>query len=298
MKNDRMIPVFDLKECAPDTDFMVHTFEGTEMYEAITRPHRLTTYKISLLLEGEVSNYTDFKEYTTKAPALLFLSPGQVYQHVGNSWHKMVSVKFYKDFLMNEAQGILSCWECLFNQVILPINSKTALEELETYAHLMEQEYVHRRPQRDLVVRNLLTAFVVAAARLGSCETKILQMNSSENKLVKQFHSLTDEHFLKYTQVSQYADMLYVTPGHLNDLTKMATGRTAKQIIDEKRVMEAKRLLFWGKHSAKEIANHLNIEDDAYFNRFFKKHTGQTPALFLKHSREKYNEYPDNVNVL
>ncbi len=83
--------------------------------------------------------------------------------------------------------------------------------------------------------------------------------------------------------------MLYVTPGHLNDLIKSVTGKTAKQIIDEKRVVEAKRLLFWGKHSVKEIAGHLNFEDDAYFNRFFKKHTGQTPALFQKNNLEKYN---------
>jgi AraC-like DNA-binding protein len=157
----------------------------------------------------------------------------------------------------------------------------------------MEQEFLHRRPQRDLVVRNLLNAFIIAAARLGSGKTNIVHMDSTQNKIVKQFHALTDEHFLKRTQVAQYADMLYISPGHLNDVIKMATGRTAKQVIDEKRIMEAKRLLFWGNHSVKEIAGRLNFEDDAYFNRFFKKHTGQSPALFLKYSREKYNEYLD-----
>ena len=89
--------------------------------------------------------------------------------------------------------------------------------------------------------------------------------------------------------MAEYADMLYVTPGHLNDLIKSVTGKTAKQIIDEKRVVEAKRLLFWGQHSVKQIAGHLNFEDDSYFNRFFKKHTGETPALFQKNIREKYN---------
>ena len=82
---------------------------------------------------------------------------------------------------------------------------------------------------------------------------------------------------------------LYITPGYLNDTIKAATGKTAKQIIDEKRIVEAKRLLFWGEQSAKEISNQLNFEDDAYFNRFFKKHTGQTPAQFQKNTREKYN---------
>jgi AraC-like DNA-binding protein len=83
--------------------------------------------------------------------------------------------------------------------------------------------------------------------------------------------------------------MLYVTPGHLNDLIKTVTGKTAKQIIDERRIMEAKRLPFWGEHSVKEIAARLNFEDDAYFNRFFKKHTTNTPAQFQRQIREKYN---------
>ena len=102
---------------------------------------------------------------------------------------------------------------------------------------------------------------------------------------------LTDQHFLDTTQVGKYADMLYVTPGHLNDLIKSMTGKTAKQLIDEKRVMEAKRLLFWGEHSVKEIAHHLNFEDDGYFNRYFKKHTGQTPALFQRNTA-KSTIYP------
>ncbi len=297
MKSDMSIPVFDLADCVPATDFIIKFTEGESVHPDALLPHRMNAFKICLLLEGEVSNFADFKEYTAKGPALLFLSPGQVYQHTGVAWHKMVHILFKRDFLMSEAQGILSCWECLFNQVVLPVNSPGAVKELETYARLMHQEFLHRRPQREMVVRNLLNAFIISAARLGTCETKIVHMDSTQNKVVRQFKELTEAHFLKRTRVSQYADMLCITPGHLNDLIKMATGRTAKQIIDERRIMEAKRLLFWGKHSVKEIASHLNFEDDAYFNRFFKKHTGQAPALFLKYSREKYNEYPDKVNV-
>jgi AraC family transcriptional activator of pobA len=47
--------------------------------------------------------------------------------------------------------------------------------------------------------------------------------------------------------------------------------------------------LFWGELSVKEIAWQLHFEDDAYFNRFFKKHTGQTPVMFQRSIREKYN---------
>jgi AraC-like DNA-binding protein len=177
----------------------------------------------------------------------------------------------------------------MFSQEVIPVKDEATLEELQTYVGLMQEEFNNSKPQKNLVLRNLLNAFIICAARLMNCKTKIVQMDSSQNKIVRQFKTLTDENYLYRTQVAQYADMLYVTPGHLNDLIKSVTGKTAKQIIDEKRIIEAKRLLFWGEHSVKEIAGHLNFEDDGYFNRFFKKRTGQTPALFQKNNREKYN---------
>jgi AraC-like DNA-binding protein len=255
----------------------------------ILKPHRHSGYAINLLLEGEVEYFADFKKHTVIAPALMFLSPEQVYQNVCGSQYKKVYVSFTKDFLVNEVQGVLSCWEYMFSQEVILVKDEATLEELQTYVHLMQREFNSTRPQKNLVLRNLLNAFIICAARLMSCKTGIVQMDSSQNKIVRQFKTLIDENYLHRTQVAQYADMLYVTPGHLNDLIKSLTGKTAKQIIDEKRIIEAKRLLFWGEHSVKEIAGHLNFDDDAYFNRFFKKHTGQTPALFQKNNREKYN---------
>jgi AraC-like DNA-binding protein len=176
---------------------------------------------------------------------------------------------------------------------VLPITDPAQVRELTVYTELMQQEFTDNRHQKELILKNLLNAFIICAGRLVECRNNKnkapVQMDYSQNRIVRQFKYLIDEHFVSTTQVARYADMLYVSPGHLNDLIKNVTGKTAKQIIDERRIMEAKRLLFWGEHSVKEIAGRLNFEDDAYFNRFFKKHTGNTPALFQRQIREKYN---------
>jgi len=288
MKNRTDIPILDMKECFPGADFIIKTAVSADMPARLRKPHRNSGYKIGLLLEGEIASYTDFKKFHVQAPALFFLSPDQVHQHAGNAYHKMIHIAFSKDFLLTETQGILFCWECMFNRVSVQVR-KEELQELITYTNLMQQEFAALRPQRDFVIRNLLNAFIIAVARLSTCESKIVTLDNAQNKIVRQFKSLTDEHFVNRTQVAEYADMLYITPGYLNDTIKAATGRTAKQIIDEKRILEAKRLLFWGEKSVKQIAGDLNFEDDGYFNRFFKKHVGQTPAIFQKINREKYN---------
>jgi AraC-like DNA-binding protein len=291
MKNNQaQIPVYDMAACIPGTNFIIKRTEGNSVPSYMAIPHRHTDYKISFLQEGEVAHYTDFERFTIKAPALLMLGPDQVHQQTGNSYYKMTHISFNKEFLLTETQGVLACWECMFSQVVLPILNPDQHKEISVYIDLMNQEFHDNKPQKGLILKNLLNAFIVCAGRLINCKNdNVVHMDYSQNRIVRQFKSLIDENYVNSTQVMQYADMLYVTPGHLNDLIKTVTGKTAKQIIDERRILEAKRLLFWGEHSVKEIAGRLNFEDDAYFNRFFKKHTGNTPALFQRTIREKYN---------
>jgi AraC family transcriptional regulator, transcriptional activator of pobA len=284
MRATETIPVFDFKEYMPDAEFIIMASDDKNVPHHAMVPHRISGYKVTLLLEGQLSINIDFKHHDVVAPAILFLSPEQVSQLTGYKNIRSIHFAFSKDYMINDVRNTLSCWECMFSQIVIPIHSSKDLNELKTYANLIQQEFMELRHQKDLVIRNLLNAFLITAARLGTCKTRLTVMNSSQNKILQQFRNLIEDNFLSKTQVAEYADMIYITPGHLNDTIKTVTGKTAKQIIDEKRITEAKRLLFWGELSVKQIASHLNFEDDAYFNRFFKKHTGQPPALFQRNS--------------
>ena len=285
MKTISAIPVLNWNEYMPDSDFIIKTIDDTNIPVRMKEPHRNGGYKIALLTEGKVSGYADFKKFTAKAPALLFSSPEQVNQIVSYSGHKMIHISFSRDYLINDVKGTLSCWECMFSQIVIAVTEEKDFHELNTYIKLIQREFVELRIQKDMVIRNLLNAFMVIAARLGTCKTRLTTINVSQNKILQQFRKLVEDYYLNKTQVTEYADLIFITPGHLNDTIKTITGKTAKQAIDERRITEAKRLLYWEDLSVKEIAIHLNFEDDAYFNRFFKKHTGQTPALFQKNIR-------------
>lgn len=284
---DTIIPVYHLATCTGGKNFIVWRMEAEDMPHAAV-PHRHDSYSISLLLSGRLTVYIDFERHAIEGPAIISMAPQQVHQYENFEDCEMIMISFGQDFLFNEVQGWMACWECMFGHVVLGIDDEDR-QELQTYAYLMLDEFNRNRPQQENVLRNLLSAFIMSCGRLRNQSDTVMQMDSNQNKLVYQFKSQVDVNFREKTQVSQYADMLYVTPGHLNDVIKSTVGKTAKQVIDEKRVMEAKRLLFWGTHNMKEIAWHLNFEDDAYFNRFFKKHTGLTPSFFQRTIREKYN---------
>ena len=292
MKNNVLIPVYDISTQAP-ANLAIDGFavgRSLSMMGGTEEPHRHKGFTITLLLSGQMTQYIDFEKHTVSAPAVILLAPDQVHQHGDdNSISESVFIHFDKDFLMAESQGMMNCWACIFYKRAIPVTA-AQMQELMNFAGLILKEYANVRPLRESIIRSLLNALVMAAGRLPQHNIAYMQLvDSVQNRMVRQFNELSDQHFREKTQVANYADMLFVTPGHLNDTIKSAVGKTAKQIIDEKRIMEAKRLLFWGEHSVKESAWKLNFEDDAYFNRFFKKHTGQTPAMFQKGIREKYN---------
>jgi len=81
-------------------------------------------------------------------------------------------------------------------------------------------------------------------------------------------------------QVSGYADEIAVTADYLNKIVKNLTGVSAKEHIQNKLVLEAKRSLIFTDISNKELAFSLGFEEAAHFNNFFKKMTGMSPGEF------------------
>jgi AraC-like DNA-binding protein len=285
---DTIIPIYNLRACVGASDFAIIRMDPFEVLGHLQVPHRQEGYNISLLLQGSVTKYVDFERHVIEAPALISVGADQIHQYEHAENAEMICISFSRDFLIHEMRGWIICWECMFGHVVMNMD-EAAVHELEVYANLMLEEFQGSKPKSEIVIRSLLNAFIVCSARMRKISLPILHMDASQNKLVQQFKMHVDTNFRDKTQVSQYADMLYITPGHLNDVIKTTVGKTAKQVIDEKRIMEAKRLLFWGDLSLKEIAGYLSFEDDSYFNRFFKKHTGHTPSLFQRTIREKYN---------
>lgn len=285
---DTTIPVYSITACSGGTNFAIRTFEMDDKIPELSVPHRHEDYSISLLVKGSLTKYIDFEKYSVQAPAIFSMGPEQVHQFVSATDAEVICVSFTKEFLLTEMQGWISCWECMFGHLVMDIDEES-IRELLVYANILQKEFDDDRDKKDALIRNVLSAFIINCARLRSSNATIMHMDLAQNKIVRQFKQYVDNHFRQKSMVAEYAEMLFVTPGHLNDVIKSIVGKTAKQVIDEKRLMEAKRLLFWGNSSVKEIAWELNFDDDAYFNRFFKKHTGHTPFLFQRLIREKYN---------
>ena len=107
-------------------------------------------------------------------------------------------------------------------------------------------------------------------------------VSSYQSVLLDNFQTLIEQNFKSKKLPKEYAELLYITPNHLNALCKDKLGISAGELIRSRVVLEAKRLLVNKEISVTEIAYLLNFQDASYFVKFFKKYTEFTPEQFRK----------------
>jgi AraC family transcriptional activator of pobA len=162
--------------------------------------------------------------------------------------------------------------------------TRTAIENL--LVHLLEEFQTLKRGHGSLSEWLAKSVLLLIERQLASLELD-LRSSSGRAQLFTQFRALVEQHFLQHWGVTDYAKALSVTPSKLNRVSKALAGRTAFEISQERLLLEARRRLVYIAAPIQLLAYELGFEDPAYFNRFFKKRTGVTPARFRREQHQK-----------
>ena len=129
-----------------------------------------------------------------------------------------------------------------------------------------------------LVLLKRLIIYVTRLARLGYAPVKKLQ--DERFHIIRKFNLLVEKNFKTEHSVSFYAEQLCKAPKTLSNLFAIFNQKAPSQVIQERIIVEAKRLLYYTDKSIKHISFELGFEDVAYFSNFFKKNTGVSPSDF------------------
>jgi len=158
------------------------------------------------------------------------------------------------------------------NQAKLGILKKVFLEEFET-ADSTQTE----------MLKMLLKRLIIISTRLAKEQyVKEPPVESDKFDIVRKYNLLVDRNFKAHHQVQFYANELSKSPKTLSNLFARYHHKLPLQIIHDRIIDEAKRLIYYTDKSAKEIAYELGFEDAAHFSRFFKNITGQNISEYKK----------------
>jgi AraC family transcriptional activator of pobA len=295
-QNQPIIPIHHFEGKALPFDIAKLNALTMKEYESARLPHRHNYYEIFIFYKGGGKHYIDFNTYKIEDHSMHFISPGQVHlirRAVGCTGFVIT----FPDELFVTASD-----KNVLNQVALydnddgnPIVNCTSAEmaQIKQQVQHLNQEVGNPGILSLELIKMHLNIILIKANRFFTAKKAD---NDTPNPMVsgkvfvKQFKTLIDEHYAQLNEVGQYAELLAVSSGYLNDAVKKATGFTASTHIHQRIALEAKRLLYHSEYSVKEISFMLGFDDPAYFGRFFKKQIGQTPGDFRMTIREKYQE--------
>jgi AraC family transcriptional regulator, transcriptional activator of pobA len=252
-------------------------------------PHRKDYYMFVLVRTGSSRHWIDMNRYTLKNNTLYISSPWQVQVKEQTNPLEGIILSFTEEFLNlddNKTIRQLPVIQNAFNAHELSLQPQDFIF-IEDMLMKMWAEYQSKNEWRHTMLLSYLRVLSIYTSRLYS-EQFSKNAATNERKLLQEFKQLIDEQFSELHQVADYAQLLNLSAGYLNEVIKQQSGKTAIEHIHERMLLEAKRKLLHTEFSIKEIAYDLGFEDVAYFTRFFKRLTEQTPAAFRQAIREMY----------
>ena len=289
------IPRYPLSEVDNSANklFVIKKVCGTNdvLMEQMYVPHRKDYYFFYLAKSGSSRHWVDFLRYQVQPNHLYFTLPHQAQVKEPSEAAVGLLVAFTEEFITlcnDESIKQLPIMQNPLLKHAIPLHTED-VAFLDTLAGQMLAEYSSAENYTQTALQSYIKIFLVQLSRIYKRRFDTGPVGVKQTALFMQFTKLLDEKYATLHHASGYAEALHITPGHLNSAVKQEIGKTVSDLIQERIMMEAKRLLFHSGMSVKEIGYSLGFEDAAYFNRFFKKNTGITPLEFRAQNHEKYH---------
>ncbi|GAA3950152.1 helix-turn-helix domain-containing protein [Chitinophaga oryziterrae] len=246
-------------------------FEGEEQSE------RHDCHTFHLLEKGTITIEIDFQKYEMKSPSVIYMHPNQVHRIIT---FENVSVSSLGINNVNLNPEYLTLLEYITPARPLSLSEETfsiISESISLCLKFSERknDKLYHSSLKDSC--NTLVAFVVSQYLDHS---KSVDKFSRFEIVTKAFNEILEPNYTTVKRPTEYAKKLNISTPYLNECVKNTTGYSVSYHIQQRIILEAKRLLYHSDKSVKEIAIELGYDDYRYFSRLFTKVTGMTALSF------------------
>jgi AraC family transcriptional activator of pobA len=247
--------------------------------------HKHTFYHLVLFTRGAGSHTIDFENFKVTPYQIYFMIPGQVhswnFEGFTDGYVINFSSAFFNTFLLNPAYAEnFSFFSGDLKDAVIEVPQKLQAKIFILFEEIIRESESGETQATDMI-RVLILRLFILINRLNT--NKGASGPASYNQTVlKNFQKLIEKNYTRLKLPKDYAELLYITPNHLNAVCKDLLGIQAGEVIRNRTLLEAKRLLTNPQLNITAIASELNFSDNSYFTKFFKKAEGITPEEFRK----------------
>ncbi|MBE0392871.1 helix-turn-helix transcriptional regulator [Flavobacterium sp. PL002] len=239
-----------------------------------TQPHRISFFALLLVTKGLGTHQIDLQ-----AGTVLKIAKGQVHAFQKNAKYEGYLIIFTENFVVSHfSKSSINMISHLYNyHISSPIFSNEAGNRIFLDELIVEVKNENKYAKENIVAA-LLNLYLLRLER--EFNNTLENNNSNHYTIFIQFKNLVEDHYTSTRNVKDYANKLFISTKHLNQVVKEFTLNTAKHFIDDFVILETKRAMVSSNTSLKEIAFAVGFDEVTNFTKFFKKHTDLTPKEF------------------
>ena len=265
-----------LEEHSLSRELQYHEILGERIIE---RPHKHDFYVFLLVECGRGYHRIDGMNYKIGKNQLHVLFPGQVHDWKFDKTTRAVQLMISKEIFSTIQQSVEIAWYLFQENPVLTLSIKDFESIRYEFLQLGKELSQHKLSWKVIRARCVVLLqliFRILENREGE------SVSAGNGVLVSDYLKLIERYYVQEKSVAFYARKLHVTANYLNIVCRRNLHKTAKKLLQNRILLEAKRRLLISEQSVKEIAYALGFEDPAYFSNVFRLKAGETPAAFRK----------------
>ncbi|MFZ4285659.1 helix-turn-helix domain-containing protein [Variovorax sp. HJSM1_2] len=240
-------------------------------------------HQFQLLTQGAVQGTLDGVPHALQAPVALMVAPGTVHGFVYAPHSVGCQVTVPSSALRPLAQHAPAMAQRLQQTLVLggtPLPQD--LSAGESLFALLGQEFQQTSVGRAEALHSWVQLLALWFLRQHTAAHETSPRQTPRDALLQRYLALVEQHFRSAQALGFYAEALNVTADHLSRVCRNLAGQSALELLHQRQVLEARRLLAYTQAPVNTIAEQLGFQDTAYFSRFFKAAQGCAPSAYRR----------------
>jgi AraC family transcriptional activator of pobA len=266
--------------------FKVTPGEADEIVSLPNDPHVHEFEELLIGSEGQIEHFIDFKSVRFKAPFISFIAMGKVHRlkpmTLDNKCNIWV-ICFSSDFIPESTYQLYSYYHEHAN---IEFKDERGFARIVMLTEMINEE-MHKQNPKLAVARDILkTIFTMIEAEQERNDSQEGYFPKVQSTTFKNFLKILEENFRRAEGVSFYSEKLFMSTRNLNLICRNILNKSVSEIIETRKLIEAKNLLTYTDKTVSEIGFELGYNEKTYFTSVFKKVTGTTPTGFRDEMRK------------
>ena len=266
--------------------FKVDVAESDKISAQQNDPHSHDFEELLIGVSGELEHFIDFNASQMQAPFVSFVTKGKVHRLIPKSKNgkcEIWGIRFKSEFVPESTFQLYSLYHGNAN---LKLEEGNSLQRLGTICEMMYEEASQETPSYAIIKQLLSVLFTMLENERKKLATSNNTLQKTQNVSFGNFLTILEENYRRPLGVDFYAEKLFMSSRNLNLICQDILEQSVSEIIETRKLIEAKNLLISTDKTIAEIAYELGYNENSYFSNVFKKKSGQSPSEFREEMKK------------